>query len=52
MTGMDENEAKRALKAWLDSGVLIIIDCTVNRKATKGIAVDKAKWAEMRPING
>lgn len=46
-TGMEEEEAKRAITAWLQTGVLVTEEVEIHRKPATGIRVDRAKWAEI-----
>jgi hypothetical protein len=46
-TGMEEEEAKRAIAAWIKSGVLEIEEVTIQRKARKAVKVNRKMWAEM-----
>jgi hypothetical protein len=45
--GMEEEEAKRAIGAWVKSGVLILEEVTIQRKTRIGVRVNKAAWAEI-----
>jgi hypothetical protein len=47
ITAMEEPEAKRAIDAWVASGVLVVADFEHGRKAVKGVSVNKAAWSEM-----
>jgi hypothetical protein len=44
---MEEPEAKRAIDAWVASGVLVVADFEHGRKTVKGVSVNKAAWSEM-----
>lgn len=46
-TGMEEEEAKRAVSAWLKSGVLEVEEVTIQRKARKAVKVNRKMWSEI-----
>lgn len=46
-TGMEEEEAKRAITAWLQAGVLVTEEVEIQRKPATGIRVDRTKWSEI-----
>lgn len=51
-TGMDEEAAKRAVKSWIDSGLLVPVKVEIRRKEVNGVQVNKQIWREMVSSNG
>jgi hypothetical protein len=45
--GMEEEEAKRAVAAWISSGVLTIEKVEVRRREATAVKVNKTAWAEI-----
>ena len=46
-TGMEEEEAKRAISAWMQSGVLYTEEIEIRRKMTTGVRVNREMWSEI-----
>lgn len=46
-TGMEEEEAKRAVAAWMQSGVLYTEEIEIRRKTTMGVKVNRQLWSEI-----
>lgn len=46
-TSMEEEEARRAVASWVQSGVLTVEEVTIQRKKRTGVRVNKVMWSEI-----